>query len=147
MSLNYRQNCGHYWLGPCRTRGCGSAEQSWTQSDSLRASKQVKTVPTFSESARLIVDFFSRIGGLLQYGIPTMKLSKKDIVQRRVDLMTAEGIEFVTGVEVGSADGISAVDLHANNNAVLMAMGATTPRDLPIPGRDSKVSRDTKKEP
>ena len=74
----------------------------------------------------------NRIGGLLQYGIPTMKLSKKDIVQRRVDLLAAEGIKFVTNAEVGKD--ISAQDLYDENEAVLLCMGATRPRDLPIPG-------------
>ena len=74
----------------------------------------------------------NRIGGLLQYGIPTMKLSKKDIVQRRVDLLAAEGIKFITNAEVGKD--ISAQDLYDENEAVLLCMGATRPRDLPIPG-------------
>ena len=64
----------------------------------------------------------NRVGGLLQYGIPTMKLSK-EIVQRRVDLLAAEGIHFVTGVSVGSD--VSAADLKTNNDAVLLCMGAT----------------------
>jgi NADPH-dependent glutamate synthase beta subunit-like oxidoreductase len=64
-----------------------------------------------------------------------MKLSKKDIVQRRVDLMTAEGIQFITSANVGQD--ISADELYQNNDAVLLSMGATRPRDLPIPGRDS----------
>ncbi len=78
-----------------------------------------------------------RIGGLLMYGIPNMKLGK-DIVQRRVDLMHAEGIEFVTGADVGGS-GSNAVDINAlikENDAVLFATGATKPRDLPVPGRE-----------
>ena len=54
------------------------------------------------------------------------------IVQRRVNLMTEEGIEFVTGVEVGKD--LSAQKLKKENDAVLLALGATHPRDLPIPG-------------
>ncbi|CAL4100267.1 unnamed protein product [Meganyctiphanes norvegica] len=73
-----------------------------------------------------------RIGGLLQYGIPTMKLSK-EVVQRRVNLMAEEGIEFKTNVNVGKD--ISAKDLHEEYDALLLCMGATWPRDLPIPGR------------
>jgi NAD(P)H-dependent glutamate synthase small subunit len=78
-----------------------------------------------------------RIGGLLMYGIPNMKLGK-DIVQRRVDLMHAEGIEFVTGADVGGS-GSNAVDINAlikENDAVLFATGATRPRDLEVPGRE-----------
>jgi len=74
-----------------------------------------------------------RIGGLLTYGIPNMKLSK-DVVQRRLDLMEAEGIKFVTGADVGR--NIDPRELVDQNDAVLMATGATKPRDLPIPGRE-----------
>jgi NAD(P)H-dependent glutamate synthase small subunit len=78
-----------------------------------------------------------RIGGLLMYGIPNMKLGK-DIVQRRVDLMHAEGIEFVTGADVGGS-GSNAVDINdliKENDAVLFATGATSPRNLEVPGRE-----------
>lgn len=77
----------------------------------------------------------NRIGGLLQYGIPNMKLSK-DAVQRRVDKMTAEGIKFVTEANIGKD--IDPKDLVSGNDAVLLACGATKPRDLPIPNRDAK---------
>lgn len=73
-----------------------------------------------------------RVGGLLQYGIPTMKLSKQ-VVQRRVQLLAAEGIEFKTNINVGKD--ISAKELHDEFDAVLLCTGATWPRDLPIPGR------------
>ncbi len=76
-----------------------------------------------------------RAGGLLMYGIPNMKLDK-GVVQRRVDLLAAEGIEFKTGVEVG-------VDVKTNAlakefDAVVLACGSTKPRDLPVEGRDLK---------
>lgn len=74
-----------------------------------------------------------RVGGLLQYGIPTMKLSK-DIVQRRIDLMVAEGITFQTGVHVGKD--MKASELLEKNDAVLLTTGATWPRDLPLANRD-----------
>ena len=77
----------------------------------------------------------NRIGGLLQYGIPNMKLSK-EAVQRRVDKMSAEGIKFVTGVNVGVD--LDPKELVNDNDAVLLACGATKPRDLPIPNRDAK---------
>ncbi|XP_058809290.1 uncharacterized protein LOC131674568 [Phymastichus coffea] len=73
-----------------------------------------------------------RVGGLLQYGIPTMKLSK-EVVQRRVNLLIQEGITFKTGVNVGKD--VSAKELHEQYDAVLICTGATWPRDLPIPGR------------
>ncbi|KAJ2887731.1 glutamate synthase [NADH] [Coemansia asiatica] len=73
-----------------------------------------------------------RIGGLLTYGIPNMKLDKK-LVERRVDKMRQEGVTFVTGAHIGVAR--SAKSLAANHDAVLLATGATWPRDLPIEGR------------
>jgi len=78
-----------------------------------------------------------RVGGLLMYGIPNMKLGK-DIVQRRVDLMHAEGVEFVTGADVGGSgsNAVNINDLIKENDAVLFATGATQPRDLGVPGRD-----------
>lgn len=78
-----------------------------------------------------------RIGGLLMYGIPNMKLGK-DVVQRRVDLLHAEGIEFVTNADVGGS-GDSAVEMNyliKENDAVLFATGATNPRNMEAPGRE-----------
>ena len=78
-----------------------------------------------------------RVGGLLMYGIPNMKL-EKDVVDRRVNILREEGIEFVTGADIGGTgdNGIGIDKLVADNNAVLLATGATTPRDLPIPNRE-----------
>jgi glutamate synthase (NADPH/NADH) small chain len=76
-----------------------------------------------------------RIGGLLMYGIPNMKLDKA-VVQRRVDILAAEGIEFKTGIEVGKD--IKADQLQAQYDAVVLTTGATNPRDLPVEGRDLK---------
>lgn len=76
-----------------------------------------------------------RIGGLLMYGIPNMKLSK-EVVKRRLDLMEAEGVRFVTNADVGR--NVDAKKLYDENDALLLATGATRPRDLPIPGRDLK---------
>jgi len=92
-----------------------------------------------------------RIGGLLIYGIPNMKLDKK-VVERRVNLLKAEGVKFVTSAHVGSADDpgpmtqimeengceityIDPSELREKNDAVLLCTGATRPRDLPVPGR------------
>lgn len=79
-----------------------------------------------------------RIGGLLMYGIPNMKLAKDEVVERRVRILREEGIEFVTGAEVadGNNGSTSIAALRESFDAVLLATGATIPRDLPIPGRD-----------
>jgi glutamate synthase (NADH) len=74
-----------------------------------------------------------RCGGLLMYGIPNMKLDKK-IVKRRTDFMAAEGIVFKTGVAVGQD--VTLADLKTENDAVVIATGATVARDLPIKNRN-----------
>jgi glutamate synthase (NADPH/NADH) small chain len=74
-----------------------------------------------------------RPGGLLMYGIPNMKLDKR-LVQRRVDLLAAEGVRFVTHTEVGV--NYDPRRLRANFDAIILCTGATKPRDLPIEGRD-----------
>ncbi len=73
-----------------------------------------------------------RVGGLLMYGIPNMKLDKS-VVQRRVDLMKAEGVAFVTNCEVGKD--YPADKLRREFDAVVLCGGATQARDLPIEGR------------
>ncbi|MBB0243899.1 glutamate synthase small subunit [Streptomyces alkaliphilus] len=74
-----------------------------------------------------------RIGGLLRYGIPEFKMEKRHI-NRRIEQMRAEGTRFRTGVEVGRD--ISAKDLRKRYDAVVIAAGSTTARDLPVPGRE-----------
>jgi NAD(P)H-dependent glutamate synthase small subunit len=74
-----------------------------------------------------------RIGGLLTYGIPNMKLDK-GIVDRRLDIMRAEGVEFLTNAHVGVNK--DAQKIRSENDALILACGATRPRDLPIPGRE-----------
>ena len=76
-----------------------------------------------------------RIGGLLCYGIPNMKL-EKDIVERRVRLMKEEGVLFKTGVNVGKD--VTAAELQKQFDRVILACGASNPRDIEVPGRDSK---------
>ncbi|KMU86587.1 glutamate synthase [Coccidioides immitis H538.4] len=76
-----------------------------------------------------------RIGGLLMYGIPNMKLDKK-IVQRRVDFMAAEGIKFVASTPVGPDCDVTLQSLRKGNDAVIIATGATVARDLKIPNRE-----------
>lgn len=75
-----------------------------------------------------------RMGGLLMYGIPNMKLDK-GVVQRRVDLLAAEGVTMKPNNAVG-VDGVDIRTLVDEYDAVLLATGATVPRDLPIPGRE-----------
>ena len=79
-----------------------------------------------------------RIGGLLMYGIPNMKLDKADIVERRLDQLRQEGVEFRPNSPVadGANGSIDARALAEDFDALLLATGATLPRDLPIPGRD-----------
>lgn len=74
-----------------------------------------------------------RIGGLLRYGIPDFKLEKQ-LIDRRVAQMQAEGVEFRTGQHVGG--NVDAQALVAEFDAVVMAGGAENPRDLPVPGRE-----------
>ncbi len=76
-----------------------------------------------------------RVGGLLMYGIPDFKM-EKHLVQRRVEQMKAEGVEFVTNCRVGID--INADEMRAKFDAIALTMGATKPRDLPIPGRELK---------
>ncbi|MEP4077204.1 glutamate synthase subunit beta [Haloferula sp.] len=78
-----------------------------------------------------------RAGGLLMYGIPNMKLEKEEVVQRRVDLMTEEGIEFKTGVCIGKDSEWTAERLRKDFDATILCCGATLGRDLPIEGRDA----------
>ena len=75
------------------------------------------------------------IGGLLRYGIPDFKLNK-NVVQRRVDLMTNEGIEFITNVEIGKD--IKGKELIEKYDAICLAIGSQVPRDLPVEGRNLK---------
>jgi glutamate synthase (NADPH) small chain len=72
-------------------------------------------------------------GGLLRYGIPEFKMEKRHL-DRRLDQMRAEGTEFRCGVEAGTA--VTAAELRAEFDAIVLAGGARVPRDLPMPGRD-----------
>ena len=74
-----------------------------------------------------------RPGGLLMYGIPNMKLDKKEVVLRRIELLEQEGVKFVCNTEVGK--NYPAEKLLKEFDAVILATGATQPRDLPIEGR------------
>jgi glutamate synthase (NADPH/NADH) small chain len=76
-----------------------------------------------------------RIGGLLRYGIPEFKM-EKHIIDRRLEQMSAEGVEFVTGAEVGK--NVAVEDLRREFDAIVLAGGAEQPRDLNVPGRELK---------
>lgn len=79
-----------------------------------------------------------RVGGLLTYGIPNMKLEKEEIVNRRVDLLKAEGITFLVNQNIGDGRNgtVDINEVKQSHNAILLTTGATTPRDLSIPGRE-----------
>ena len=77
----------------------------------------------------------SRIGGLLRYGIPDFKLNK-NIIDRRLELMEAEGIKFITNKEIGKD--IKGKDLLKKYDAICLAIGSQVPRNLPVEGRDLK---------
>jgi glutamate synthase (NADPH/NADH) small chain len=77
-----------------------------------------------------------RVGGLLTYGIPNMKLDKEQVVLRRIQQMEAEGIKFLTSTEVGV--NYPAAKLLKEFDAVVLCTGATKARDLPIEGRNHK---------
>ena len=75
-----------------------------------------------------------RIGGLLRYGIPNMKLDKA-VIDRRVGLMEEEGVVFKTGVDVGKD--IKAAELQKGFDRIVLCCGASNPRDIKVPGRDA----------
>ena len=79
-----------------------------------------------------------RIGGLLMYGIPNMKLDKEEVVQRRVNLLAEEGIVFKTGIDIGKDAEWTAEKLRKDFDAIVLCCGATLGRDLPIEDRDAK---------
>ena len=83
----------------------------------------------------MVYERSDRIGGLLMYGIPNMKLGK-DVVDRRVDLLMQEGVEFITNTDVGKD--ISTDELQNNFDAVVFTTGATKARDLPAENRNAK---------
>ena len=78
-----------------------------------------------------------RVGGLMMYGIPNMKL-EKSILDQRTEQMKTEGIKFFTNTDVGgeSDNSVSIKELANNNDILLLTTGATKPRDLPIPNRE-----------
>ena len=82
-----------------------------------------------------VLEKADRIGGLLRYGIPDFKM-EKSVLDRRLEQLVTEGVEFRTGVHAGV--GVTGEDLMRDYDAVLLASGAEQPRDLTIPGRELK---------
>ncbi len=76
-----------------------------------------------------------RIGGLLMYGIPNMKL-EKHVIDRKVEIMKQEGVTFITSADVGK--NYKAKDLMKDYDRIILACGASNPRDLKVPGRDAE---------
>lgn len=82
-----------------------------------------------------VFERFDRIGGLMMYGIPNMKLGK-NVLQEKLEEMATLGITFVTGADVGKEK--AAAELLGEFDAVVLCCGASEPRDLKVPGRDAK---------
>ncbi len=125
-------------------------EEGWVipEAPKVRTGKKVAVVGSgpagLSAAAQLnraghLVTVFERAdrpGGLLMYGIPNMKLDKKEVVERRLKLMEQEGIVFKCNTDVGG--NVSVESLRKDFDAVVICTGATLPRDLPIEGRNFK---------
>lgn len=133
---------------------CSIADKGWEngwitpQPPAQRTGKKVAIVGSgpagLSAAAQLnkaghtvtVYERADRPGGLLMYGIPNMKLDKQKVVQRRLDQLMAEGVEFVCNTEIGQD--ITAQQLVDDFDAVVLCTGATKPRDLPIDGREAQ---------
>ena len=103
----------------------GSGPSGLAAADTLN--KRGHSVAVFERS--------DRAGGLLMYGIPNMKL-EKHIIERRTELMKAEGVEFITGADVG--ENVSADEIMKEFDAVILACGSSNPRDIKAEGRDAE---------
>ena len=103
----------------------GSGPSGLAAADTLN--KRGHSVTVFERS--------DRVGGLLMYGIPNMKLEKQ-VIERRTELMKAEGVEFVTNANVG--ENTSADELMKYYDAIVLACGSSNPRDIKAEGRDAE---------
>lgn len=97
----------------------------------LSAAQQLNSVGHTVE----VYERSDRIGGLMMYGIPNMKLDKS-ILDMRIEIMEKEGIVFHTNTDIGAPNSPSLENLINENDSVLLTTGATKPRDLGIPGRE-----------
>ena len=97
----------------------------------LSAAQQLNSVGHSVE----VYERSDRIGGLMMYGIPNMKLDKS-ILDMRIEIMEKEGIIFHTNTDIGAPNSPSLENLINENDSVLLTTGATKPRDLAIPGRE-----------
>lgn len=130
-------------------------EEGWVKAEPPKTRTQYKVAVVGSGPAGLaaaaqlnkaghnvtVYERADRIGGLLMYGIPNMKLAKNEVVERRIAILEEEGVSFVTNTEIGDGEtlGTQTIEqLREEFDAVLLATGATVPRNLDIPGRDLK---------
>ena len=111
----------------CPSRSADPAFRRWFDDSGARGASPAV--------ARRLYERADRIGGLLMYGIPNMKL-EKETVDRRVNLLREEGIDFVTNADIGM--NVDIAELQDNHDAICLCLGATKPRDLPVPGRELK---------
>ncbi len=137
-----------------RTSSARSSTGVWTKAGSCpnprrsaparRSPSSAPALPGLCAAAQLnraghpvtVFERADRLGGLLMYGIPNMKLDKEQVVLRRIELMAAEGIKFASNTEVGK--NFPAEQLLKEFDATVLCTGATKPRDLPIEGRNLK---------
>ena len=103
----------------------GSGPSGLAAADQLN--KRGHNVPVFERE--------DRVGGLLMYGIPNMKL-EKHIIDRKINVMKEEGVNFVTGADIGR--GYKAGKLKREFDSIILACGASNPRDIQVPGRDAE---------